>query len=111
METAKMVDVTDRVEDRVEVDAGSRVDVPQEFYAELRKLSTSLEDLEKTRKEIGRLTQVISQLSTACNNLENNARTTRQNLCENLGLNEGRWALDFSEKAFFRVVPGMPRVV
>jgi hypothetical protein len=107
----KMVDSKDRVEDRVETYPDSKVEVPQEFYGDMEDLKSDLAELDKARREVGRLTQQVNNIITFCNNLENRAREKRQELSKKVGLTEGRWAVDFEKRAFFKIVPGAPNVV
>lgn len=112
MSGIKLVNSKDRVEDRVEVDDSSRINVPQEYHKVLVSMKSDAEELEKARKEVGRLSQVLHNLVNVCNNIEERMTTNREELTRKLGLtSEGRWVVDFNEKAFFRVVPGGPTVI
>ena len=108
----KLVNSTDRVEDRVEVDPNSKVEIPEELHEDLHLLQSALTDLEKGRKELGRLMQVVNNITNFCHDTEKRSKTLRKSLSEKVGLStEGRWVIDFTEKVFYRVAPGMPNVV
>ena len=112
MQGMKLVNSKDRIEDRVEVDVDSRVDVPEEYHEVLTSIQADADELERARKELGRLNQIVYNLINVCNNIEARVTSKRSDLAKELGLTQSRWVIDFDKKAFFRVyLSSHPRII
>lgn len=99
---------------RVPVDPSTMLDIPEECYDELHRLHMAADELNSTRLELGRLYQVLNNLSHVCNTAENNAAASKKKIVDAMGLSEGNWAIDFDSKKVARVDDSsvkVPRVV
>jgi hypothetical protein len=98
----------------VAIDESSLVDIPKEYSEDLSKIGRYQDELYNYRVEIGRLTQVMSQLTYGCNLAEKNLAESKKKIIEGLKLSDGNWAIDLESKQVGRVINEnnkIPRVV
>ena len=99
--------------DMLEVDtAASQVLLLEEDSEKMRELQVAIDSLGKLRQEIGRLTQVISNLVQKTNEAEKESSQLRTGLVKKYGLESspGQWVIDFDNKKFVKLLPSMPVV-
>lgn len=99
---------------KVPVDPSTMLDIPEECYEELANLRVYADELNNMRLELGRLMQVINNLTMECNRQENNAANSKKKIMDSMQLGPGNWAVDFESKKVAKVDDGSvkaPRVV
>ena len=96
----------------IKIDEQTEIPVPEEHHPLLKEIQKYTTELEQTRREIGRLSQIVHNLTHHANETEEAVREKRNKLTEELmGLSKGKWVIDFEEKTVAKVSPGMPRPV
>jgi hypothetical protein len=89
---------------KVLIDDSSTLDIPEEFKDDLNKIEQYQEELTNFRLEIGRLTQVMSQLTFGCNLAEKNLADAKKRILDSLKVSEGNWAIDLENKKIGKVI-------
>lgn len=96
----------------VPVVSDSEVLIPAEHKEAAQAVRAKLEELERIRAEIGRLHQVLGNVSKAANQCESSAKAMKQGLCDVLDIEQdGSWAIDFENEKFVKVDKTGPAVV
>lgn len=99
--------------DMVEVDTTvAHVSLSEEDFETMKDLQVSMDSLGKLRQEIGRLTQIISNLIQKTNEAEKESSNFRLQLVKKYGLDNspGQWIIDFENKKFVKLAPTAPVV-
>ena len=99
---------------KVLVDDSSMINIPDEYKEDLLKIDHFQEELNNFRLEIGRLTQVMSQLTYGCNMAEKNLADAKKKILDGMDVKDGNWAIDLEERKIGRVINNdrnPPRVV
>lgn len=89
----------------VPVDPNSSIDIPADLFEDLNKIKKFADELNNSRIELGRLTQVVHHIINVCNTAEKNLADSKKRLIDELGLSDGNWAIDFENKKVCRLLP------
>ena len=96
----------------IPVSEGSEIVIPAEHHDAALAVKAKLEELDRLRSEVGRLFQVIGNVSQATNRCESDAKALKQGLCDALDIvQDGTWAIDFEKLQFVKVDKTGPSVV
>jgi len=96
----------------LEVDVKNEpVAIAEEDFQELHKLQSQVDQLDKYRREMGRVVQLLGNLREEANKIEESLATNRRALANKYDLEKhgtGQWALDFEKKEFVKTAAGTP---
>jgi hypothetical protein len=87
------------------IDPDSSIDIPEDLVGDLGKIKKFADELNNSRLELGRLSQVVHHLINVCNTAEKNLADSKKKLIEELGLTDGNWAIDFENNKVCRILP------
>ena len=76
----------------VPVEKDSFIDIPEEFFDDLKKIQQLSAELGDARHELGRLIQIVDHLISVCNTADRNLTQAKQGIIEGMGLEDGNWA-------------------
>lgn len=100
------------IDSRLPVDTGvAPIKISLEDDYQLSKIMDSSRELDQVRMEIGRLTQVLSNLVKMACSAEDALKLDRKVLSDKYSIPDGSWALDFETKCFVKLERKVPTVV